>query len=85
MGASPKLANGMTISQSRKWFRFYFDVFFDKALENTERNLPMVFDVYVYEKVKKDGKVLNIHEYIDIEEFKRYWAPEYHLILVNII
>lgn len=85
MGSSSQLANGMTLSQSRKWFKFYFDIFFDKAKYNKTTDLPMVFDVYVYEKVRKDGKVLNLHDYIDVEEFKRYWAPEYNLILVNII
>lgn len=86
MGSSLQLANGMTASQSRKWLKFYFDIFFDKAIPNKNKQdiAPMVLDIYVYEKVKKGSEVLNLHEYIDVEEFKRYWAPEYNLILVEI-
>lgn len=83
MSEGKKIANGMSISQARKWFRFYFDMFFDKSLENTKSGI-MVFDIYLYEKVEKDGKVFNMHDYLDIEEFKRYWSPGFNIILVEI-
>jgi len=82
MATNFQLANGMSLSQAKHWFKFYFDVFFDKATRNVDERR---FDVFVYEKVKKkNGDVINLHEYIDIEEFKRYWAPGFHLKLVEI-
>jgi hypothetical protein len=81
MATKFQYAHGMSLSQAKHWFVFYFDMFFDKAKSNAEK---FRYDIYVYEKVVKDGVEHNIHDYIDIEDFKRYWTPGFHLILVQI-
>jgi len=64
-------ANGYTIAQARKFFKFYFGDFFLKANKNEELRR---FDVYLVNKVKDgEGNLLSLEDYNDLDYFNEYW------------
>ncbi len=64
-------ANGYTIAQARKFFKFYFGDFFVKAQKNEEHRR---FDVYIINKIKgEEGEILSLEDYNDIDYFNEYW------------
>lgn len=67
-------ANGLLISQARKFFKFFFADFFIKADKN---DAEMRFDIYVRDKikVKEDGtiKYALLRDWCDVDYFCEFW------------
>lgn len=64
-------ANGLSISQARKLFKFYFGDFFIKANKN---DAMLRFDCYLWDKILTDkNEVALLEDWCDLEYFDKYW------------
>lgn len=70
-------ANGLLISQARKFFKFFFADFFIKADKNDKE---MRFDIYVFDKIEvideEDGgkrKTALLRDWCDVDYFCDFW------------
>lgn len=76
---------GISIHQARKFFKFYFGSFLYEMKKN---NGEWRYDLYLMKSIyqlNEEGKKesIDLKDCFDLNEFKQYWGPGFHLIIVD--
>lgn len=69
----------------RRNCRYIFGSFFHYAIINQD---DRVFDIQIHETLplrQPDGTIVqkSIHEFVNIEKFKKFWGPQWRIIFIK--
>lgn len=76
--------SGITLANSKKFFKYHFREFFHSAVGNPKK---WRYDIYVLGQVKieEDGvyNTYDLEDCFDLSEFKEYWGNGFHIIIMD--